>query len=337
MAIRFPSPWMSAGAGLAGGVTEGLALGLQNAHQKKQEEQQRQHQAMQLLMGFSKVAEQDPETARALETQIAPMFEKLSGKPWQPMKIPTEQDRMARATATEKAWEAQGFSRPEAMAMMGVTAPRASSAMPYMEQDDDGNWRVIAGPGGQPGRPWQERAQDPYRHGGFFGTPEGGYGFYTPDNPPPPGYLPPSKAPSIGKPPKEGKPPQPRLIRSTADQRKAWDAAQGVIEDPKSTPEQRAKATEVLTGAGGAVGETSEKVETTPAWKFPSIGLGSRSYEDRKKPKVTKMPPTERWVTPPGSGGGGGGVPDEVMTRRGFVRGPDGKWMKPKKEEEPEE
>lgn len=299
----FPGPWAYGASGLGEGLAQGLMLGMQGAREKRREEMERRRQAMQLLMGFSKLP---AEVAQPMIEQLAPT---VGIKPWH---VPTEQEDLQRQIAQMQAMEKQGFTREQAMTMLGRTPPKAS--VPWVDVDTG----EVYG-----GHPFKNRMQyppaymgDPYHKGAWVEGPEGPV-FATPGQTPGPGY-------SKFKPPGVGGEPKPRLMRLTDAERKAAAAATEVLENPEGKdPKEIAKARETLEGLQGKVEEGSKEVSAFE-WTSPTTWGGGK----KKVPtyKVTQPPP-ERTVMPESP-------LNAEMKRRGFVRGPDGKWMKPKREEE---
>jgi len=145
MAIRFPGPWAYAGAGLTGGVGEGLMLGMQARRQKEELEQQKRARAMQLIMGAYKVAQDNPDLAK-------PLFEKLG---IQAPQLPTPEQKREQLQSRIEAWKQKGYTPEQAMALENVTPPKTSQAMPFVEKTPEG-WRPI------PGKPWAERPAPAY-------------------------------------------------------------------------------------------------------------------------------------------------------------------------------
>lgn len=165
--IAMPGPWAYAAGGLTGGLGEGLMLGMQARKQRESEEQAKQARAMQLLMGFQKIAAQDPEAAKAVEPQIAAAWTQMTGKPWTAPAFPTAQEKMQRIMQNIKAWQAQGLSLPESMAMEGITPPKQEKPVgPTFMRDPNDPTKLIPLPtgakitGGYPpawqGDPWSK-------------------------------------------------------------------------------------------------------------------------------------------------------------------------------------
>ena len=329
MAIRFPSPWLAAGAGLGGGLGEGFIAGQAAAQRKKEIEQQRQHQAMQLLMGFSKLADTSPEVAASVWKQMTPWMVK-QGMPTEMPHFPTTQEKMQKSVeanvqgfqtakdAIRQQYPGMSEDQVNQFAAGTVGVPWKSQAVPWMTQDEEGNWVPIGG------HPWQPRApQDPYRHGGFFGTPETGYGFYTPDNPPPPGYLPPSKAPGMGRGGKEQQPKPPN-----AAQRKQIDADIKTWKDPNADPKAKELAKQGLAQWGIQAGEKEQVTKTHP-W---GESLGRTGTKIRTKVPDVTLPDVIQSHPPQGGGGLNRKDAEQKAKAMGLKQRPDGTWYDPEEE-----
>lgn len=283
---RFPGPWAYAGAGLAGGVGEGLMLGMQAARERRRDEETKRARALQLLLGGYKLAESDPEAAQSLFKQMG----------INDIKLPTAQERVQKQVGQfQSIVDALGKQYPNmeedrknmiAAGMLNFPWHQPKEKPPTYMRGPNGELipmepgaKIVGGSGYPPA--W---AGDPWAHMRY------GYGPNGEPVPITPGNIPPDV--SLVKPteerPEPAKTPTPQERAQIEKDIETW-------KDPSAEPGKREFAKQNLEQWGIQTGEKEEVIKTHP-WgerlglrtgtkirtKIPSVTLPQRIEQSRR-------------------------------------------------------
>lgn len=103
--ISFGSPWLAAAGGLGQGLGQGVMAGLEIQEQRRRAEQQRRHDAANLLMQGIKNMPDDPDEAQKYMDQFGQVFQQFTGMkapPWKVAEAKPFADKMKIAVAEIK-------------------------------------------------------------------------------------------------------------------------------------------------------------------------------------------------------------------------------------------
>lgn len=116
------SPWLAAGAGLGQGFNEGYMAGSQLNLQRQQVQQQKNRDAVNLLMSGVKNMPDDPTEAQNYWDNFGQVFQQFTGKPLPPWKIGQVKSASDKLKAQIDSFVQAGYSEEDARAYAAQSA-----------------------------------------------------------------------------------------------------------------------------------------------------------------------------------------------------------------------